>query len=217
MDFEEIKNIPPEYKNLIKTFCTNYHTINSLIDKGDLNSAQPYYLDMVSAYSKIAASPIHQIHKRIAHDALTKTYDHINNETQQILPKTSIRFMIALSILVIILLAGIMLKPNMIGLASIELTGNAPVWTTEHRSLTIHGITTLNLDTLFTNPSGHKLTYLATNGKHTNTSLYQQYLSLIPQPAYYGTDSISIIASDQEQPSSYTKIPITLSITPPIE
>ncbi|MBI4449063.1 hypothetical protein HY641_03490 [Candidatus Woesearchaeota archaeon] len=214
MDPDQIRNVPGEYKSLIERFCTNYRAARLFADNNDQRSANNAYLAMVDIYSKITQSDLAPLHKRIAHAALTETYDYVASLNQPIISHRTLRVMVSIAVILGIVMILITLKPGIVGLVTLEPSSTAPFWTQSSRIIEIHKTTTIDLDKYFANPSSKKMTYLATAGSRVETSLYDHFLTIIPSRRFFGRDSVTIVAADQENPASYVRVPLTIVVSP---
>ena len=208
MDIEEIKNVPAAYQAMIREFCAQHSGAKMFLEKNDIESANQAYLKMAEVYTKISNAPNENIHKNIAHQALTSTYEQIHSLNEPLLSNKSMRLMAATSFIILIAIAAIMLKPSIVGLAAADLD-TGPKWIGP-ASVTIQGTTTINLNKQFTGAD----TYLATNGDPIRSSVIGEFLTITPEYGYKGKDGISIIAADSKEPSKNTKINLQVAIDP---
>lgn len=216
MNLESIKDVKAEHKELIKQFCGYHQTIRTQIDKGDVENANSNYLKLATTYTKIAEADLDPIHKRIAHEALTNTYQEVQGMNTPVLNDKSVRMMLSLTVILVVAIAAIMMRPSIVGLTTLGFGTDVAAEDTQDLNLTIWKQTTVNLDSMLGNPEG-KLTYISTKGRKAQVDIIGKFMTITPDPGSTGKDRLTIYSAETQRPEKTRSRTLRLLITlPPV-
>lgn len=100
----------------MQKFVDAFNETQARLEENDIDGAVEGYKQMLTAYNNIAGSDLDQIHKELAYDQLTKTYQAIQNPPSSIHATTHV---IAAAVLLVLFSFLVFFKPTIFGLTSL--------------------------------------------------------------------------------------------------
>lgn len=198
-------------QDLVPKFSTKYESALSLIEGNDIIAAKTAYKELSALYSQMGSSSLEPVHKQLAYNCLVDLYNKLHSAQG---PSTASRlttgFIVTAAILAVLAVV-LILKPSIIGLTTIDLSNNAPVWSgdTIFKVSSTEGSLDVDLSKYFTDSDWDEMTFISTQTENLTVEVIGDILTLLPKTGSNGTEQITVMASDMQ---IVTKVPVSVVI-----
>jgi hypothetical protein len=198
-------------QDLVPKFSDKYESALSLLESSNLQAAKYSYQELMGIYSQISDSSLDPVHKQLAYNCVVDLYNKLHDVSGDSTASKLTMGFIATAVILAILAVIIILKPSIVGLTALDMTNSAPVWSgdTIFKVSSVEGMLEVDLGVYFSDADWDDLTYISTQTENLTVEVVGDILTLMPNPGYVGTQTITVIASDMQ---AFTKVPVSVVI-----